>query len=150
MHTVVIRREVYERNPWIARSLLDALTAARDLVYPQLHEVTALKAMLPWSVDRGRGHGGPDGRRLLALRHRGRTGPRSRRSCATPTSRGWLKRLLTPEELFVPETHDARARLSHSSKVMIGSRASRLSACHSASSPRSHGSTGSTSAVASR
>src|SRR6195256_1544107 len=33
MHTVVIRRDVYRANPWIAQSLLKAFTAAKRKVY---------------------------------------------------------------------------------------------------------------------
>lgn len=50
MHTVVIRREVYERDRWLAGSLLDAFTRAKQLVYPRLREATALKVSLPWTV----------------------------------------------------------------------------------------------------
>lgn len=50
MHTVVIRREVYDQHRWIVRSLLDAFTEAKDRVYPRLREVTALMSMLPWGV----------------------------------------------------------------------------------------------------
>ena len=48
MHTIVIRREVYERDRWIARSLLDAFVEAKAAVYAELAEVTALKYTLPW------------------------------------------------------------------------------------------------------
>jgi 4,5-dihydroxyphthalate decarboxylase len=51
MHTVVIRRDVYEQNRWIVRSLLDAFTEAKNRIYPRLHEVTALRSMLPWGVN---------------------------------------------------------------------------------------------------
>jgi 4,5-dihydroxyphthalate decarboxylase len=50
MHTVVIKREVYERDPWIAVSLLEAFTRAKEAMYGDLLEVTALKNSLPWSV----------------------------------------------------------------------------------------------------
>jgi 4,5-dihydroxyphthalate decarboxylase len=50
MHTLVLRRAVYERHPWVARSLLDAFTDSKRLAYPELLEVTALKTMLPWGV----------------------------------------------------------------------------------------------------
>lgn len=105
MHTVVIRREVYERQPWVARSLQDALTAARDLVYPQLHETTALKQMLPWTVD--------EAEETVAL-----MGPdfwpygidANRTTLETflrySFEQGLAHRLLSPEDLFVPESHD--------------------------------------------
>lgn len=48
MHVIVIRREVYEQNRWIAQSLLKAFLAAQREVYNDLHETAALKSMLPW------------------------------------------------------------------------------------------------------
>jgi 4,5-dihydroxyphthalate decarboxylase len=48
MHVVVLRRDVYERNPWIAQSLLKAFTAARDDAVQRLFETTALRVALPW------------------------------------------------------------------------------------------------------
>ena len=105
MHTVVIRREVHEQHPWVARSLLDALTAARDAVYPQLHEVTALKAMLPWSVTEAEETVdlmGPDFWPYGIEPNRTTLETFLRYS----HEQGLAKRLLTPEELFVPETHE--------------------------------------------
>jgi hypothetical protein len=48
MHTVVIRRELHERSPWIAPSLCKAFLAARDLAYDRLRDTTALPYMLPF------------------------------------------------------------------------------------------------------
>lgn len=48
MHVVAIRRDVYEANPWVAQSLYKAFTAAQKLAYDDLHEIAALKVMLPW------------------------------------------------------------------------------------------------------
>ncbi|WP_236791041.1 ABC transporter substrate-binding protein [Amycolatopsis sp. GM8] len=48
MHTVVIRRAVYERDPWIARSLVKAFTESLRLAYEDLKHRNALKVMLPW------------------------------------------------------------------------------------------------------
>ncbi len=48
MHTIVIRRDVYEKNPWVAQSLHKAFTAAKAEAYEDLFESAALKCMLPW------------------------------------------------------------------------------------------------------
>ncbi len=48
MHVVVMRREVYEANRWIAQSLTKAFIEAQRLTYQDLRETAALKAMLPW------------------------------------------------------------------------------------------------------
>jgi len=47
MHTVVIRREVYEANRWIAQSLTKAFIEAQKMTYEALNETAALKTMLP-------------------------------------------------------------------------------------------------------
>ena len=47
MHTVVIRREVYEANRWIAQSLTKAFIEAQKMTYDALNETAALKTMLP-------------------------------------------------------------------------------------------------------
>lgn len=48
MHVIVIRREVYETNRWIAQSLYKAFLEAQRLTYADLNENVVLKAMLPW------------------------------------------------------------------------------------------------------
>jgi 4,5-dihydroxyphthalate decarboxylase len=50
MHTVVIRRDLYEKNPWVAQSLYKAFIAAKQEAWADLHEMAALKTMLPWLV----------------------------------------------------------------------------------------------------
>lgn len=50
MHTVVIRREIYEKHPWVARSLYDAFVKAKQYAYRELYETDALKISLPWVV----------------------------------------------------------------------------------------------------
>ena len=51
MHTVVIRRDLYEQNRWIAQSLFKAFVEAQKIVYEDLHQTAALKLMLPWLID---------------------------------------------------------------------------------------------------
>lgn len=48
MHTIVLRRDLHERSPWVAQSLLKAFRRAQQLTYADLLETAALKAMLPW------------------------------------------------------------------------------------------------------
>jgi 4,5-dihydroxyphthalate decarboxylase len=48
MHTIVIRRDVYERNRWVAQSLQKAFVQAQRRTYEDLYVTAALKAMLPW------------------------------------------------------------------------------------------------------
>ena len=48
MHVVVIRRDVYEANRWVAQSLMKAFLQAKEIAYHDLYETAALKTMLPW------------------------------------------------------------------------------------------------------
>jgi 4,5-dihydroxyphthalate decarboxylase len=50
MHAIVMRRDVYERYPWAAKSLFDAFEQAKQWAYEQLVEIDALKITLPWVV----------------------------------------------------------------------------------------------------
>jgi len=48
MHTVVIRRAVYQANRWVAQSLFKAFMEAQRRLYRELAEAHAYRAMLPW------------------------------------------------------------------------------------------------------
>ncbi len=50
MHTVVIRRDLYEKNRWIAQSLYKAFVQAQRKTYEHLNTTMALTSMLPWQV----------------------------------------------------------------------------------------------------
>jgi 4,5-dihydroxyphthalate decarboxylase len=50
MHTVVIRRDVYRANPWVAQSLYKAFAAAKAKAFEMYQQTAALPAMLPWLV----------------------------------------------------------------------------------------------------
>lgn len=106
MHTIAIRREVYEENRWIAMSLYKAFAEAQRIAYEELYETAALRTMLPWmigeieEVRRDMGHdwwpyGFEPNRATLDtfLRYH--------------YEQGLSKRRLTPDELFVPETQEA-------------------------------------------
>jgi 4,5-dihydroxyphthalate decarboxylase len=51
MHTVVVRRDVLARDPWIAAELYTAFKAARDLAVNHLYDTDALMLSLPWLLD---------------------------------------------------------------------------------------------------
>lgn len=51
MHVLVLRREVYERDRWMARSLFAAATGAKRLVEERLAETAAMATMLPWGYE---------------------------------------------------------------------------------------------------
>lgn len=106
MHTIVLRREVYEANRWTARSLYKAFAAAQRKTYDDLANTAALKVMLPWlmaHVEDARREMGDDwwayglepNRRVLEtfLRYHHEQGLSPRR--------------LSPDELFAPETLEA-------------------------------------------
>ncbi len=48
MHLVVIRRDVYERHPFVATSLYKALGAAKSLAVAKMRSGASLRYMLPW------------------------------------------------------------------------------------------------------
>ncbi|MDB5534710.1 MAG: transporter substrate-binding protein [Hyphomicrobiales bacterium] len=106
MHTVAIRREVYEANRWIAQSLFKAFCEAQRRTYHDLQETAALKAMVPWlshDIEEARREMGDDywsygfenNRSVLD------TFLRYHHEC------GLSPRLLKAEELFAPETLEA-------------------------------------------
>lgn len=48
MHVLVIRREIYDKNPWIARSLYKAFCDAKDHAIKNMHISNTLSCTLPW------------------------------------------------------------------------------------------------------
>jgi 4,5-dihydroxyphthalate decarboxylase len=50
MHVVVVRRDVYERYPWVAQSLTKALGLAKKQAMANLYDSSALRFMLPWLI----------------------------------------------------------------------------------------------------
>jgi 4,5-dihydroxyphthalate decarboxylase len=50
MHVLAIKREVYEKHPFIATSLYNACCESRALAIAKMRDVGALRYMLPWLV----------------------------------------------------------------------------------------------------
>ncbi len=51
MHTLALKRTVYEKHPWLAVSLYKAFCKARDLARHWLYDTDALPVTLPWVID---------------------------------------------------------------------------------------------------
>jgi 4,5-dihydroxyphthalate decarboxylase len=103
MHVVVIRRDVYERDRWVAQSLYKAFSAAQRESYADLSETAALKTMLPWltaHVEEARREMGDDFWPYGLDRNRHTLATFLRYS----HEQGLAAQRLTPEELFAPET----------------------------------------------
>jgi 4,5-dihydroxyphthalate decarboxylase len=103
MHVVVLRREAYERDRWIARSLYRALVEARAEAMSGLDETAALRYLVPWlasEVERTREILGPD------YWSYGLAG--NEKTLATligySHAQGLARRAYAPAELFAPET----------------------------------------------
>jgi 4,5-dihydroxyphthalate decarboxylase len=49
MHLVAIRRDVYEKHPFVAKSLYKAFCQAKDLTFDKMLNKGAPMSMLPWA-----------------------------------------------------------------------------------------------------
>lgn len=103
MHTVAIRREVYEANRWVAQSLYKAFAEAQRRTYADLQETAALKTMLPWLTAHLE-----DARKEMGNDFWPYGLDRNRKTLETflryHFEQGLSKRRLTPDELFAPES----------------------------------------------
>lgn len=101
MHTVVIKRSVHERHPWIARSLTKALNQSLEHAYEDLMRRNALKVMLPWLQEHLR-----ETTEVLGDRYWDYGLEPNRKVLETflrySHDQGLANRELRPEELFVP------------------------------------------------
>jgi 4,5-dihydroxyphthalate decarboxylase len=106
MHTIALRRDVYEANRWIAQSLQKAFIQAQARTYADLKESAALKAMLPWlnhHVEEAIAEMGEDYWPYGFERNRATLDTFLRYH----HEQGLSKRRLAPEELFAPESLEA-------------------------------------------
>jgi 4,5-dihydroxyphthalate decarboxylase len=106
MHVVVIRDDVLERFPWVARNLYEAFERARQLALAELGQTAALAAMLPWlpaEFERTRTVLGDDywPYGVEANRHVLETAVRYAHE------QGLIRRRFRIEELFAPSTLEA-------------------------------------------
>jgi 4,5-dihydroxyphthalate decarboxylase len=106
MHTVAIRRDVYEANRWVAQSLYKAFVEAQRSNYRDLCETAALKASLPWLTAHVE-----EARALMGDDYWPYGFGKNRNTLETflryHHEQGLSKRRLEPEELFAPEALEA-------------------------------------------
>jgi 4,5-dihydroxyphthalate decarboxylase len=103
MHTVAIKRSVYEKHPWVAMSLYKAFVQSQKRTYDDLYVTAALKTMLPWLTKHVE-----DARALMGEDFWPYGFEPNRKTLETflryHHEQGLSKTLLRPEELFAPET----------------------------------------------
>ena len=106
MHTLVIRREVYEQNRWVAQSLYKAFAESQRRAYDDLYVTAALKGMLPWLTAHVE-----DARALMGDDYWPYGFDANRKTLATflryHHEQGLSKTLRTPEELFAAEAMES-------------------------------------------
>jgi len=49
MHVMVIKRAIYEKDPWVAQTLYKAFCEAKDLCMRELYDTNILRVSLPWT-----------------------------------------------------------------------------------------------------
>ena len=105
MHIIAIRRDVYERDRWIAMNLMTAFEQAKAKMVERLSDITASRIPFPWMPDQFQ-----QMKQEFFPDHDywpyGIEGSRTTLETflAYCDEQGVTKRKMTPEELFVPET----------------------------------------------
>lgn len=102
MHALAMRREVYERNRWLARNLMNAFEEAKNRSLQRALDVTASHFVLPWVADLAR-----DAQAMLGTDF-WPYGVQANRVtleafCNFAFEQGVAHRPMQPDELFVPE-----------------------------------------------
>lgn len=103
MHTLVIRRDVHESSPWVARRLYDAFARASEIAQEELYDSDALRVSLPWLL-----HHVEESRELFGDPYWWRHGLEANRPTWEAIGRyvfeqGLSPRPVRPEELFLPD-----------------------------------------------
>ena len=102
MHVIVIRQDVYEADPWVAKSLYKAFCDARDIAMHGLYDTDALHLSLPFLIDHIEeayrhfgndffSYGLADNRNTVAA------------LCQYLFEQGQAQRLVDPDELFATD-----------------------------------------------
>ncbi|KIX04832.1 uncharacterized protein Z518_05703 [Rhinocladiella mackenziei CBS 650.93] len=104
MHVVALKREVYETNPWVAKTLQKAFATSLDIAYEAILERGALRYILPWLE-----HHVEKTKTLMGQERWWQDGFVENRHVLDKFleysfNQGLAKRRFTPEELFAPNT----------------------------------------------
>ncbi len=106
MHTIAIRRPVYERNPWIAQNLYKAFHAARTSSLARIFDRQASRLFVPWIAEYAE-----ETRKVLGKDFFPYGIDENRRTLEVYLKwcfeQGIARRQLKPEDLFAPETRTA-------------------------------------------
>jgi 4,5-dihydroxyphthalate decarboxylase len=106
MHVVVVRRDVYDANPWVAQSLTKALHLAKRQAMASLYDSSALRFMLPW-LNQDLEHA----KALMGEDYWSYGLEENTETLATflryHHEQGLSRRLYEPAELFAPESTEA-------------------------------------------
>jgi 4,5-dihydroxyphthalate decarboxylase len=110
MHTVIIRRDIYKENPWIAMNLFKAFCEAKDVAMRALKQTHVLGVALPWiqdEIERTQKTLGADWwpYGVAKNRHVLETFLRYHHE------QGISEKLMTIEDLFAPETLDEEFKI---------------------------------------
>jgi 4,5-dihydroxyphthalate decarboxylase len=103
MHTVVVRADVLEKHPWVARSLYKAFVVAKDLAWRELEEESAPSTMLPFQrehLTQAIGLMGPDPWQYGLEPNE----PVLSRFLELAASQGLIPESITCQSLFAPST----------------------------------------------
>ncbi|HEX9396797.1 MAG TPA: 4,5-dihydroxyphthalate decarboxylase [Burkholderiales bacterium] len=103
MHMVVLRREVYERNRWIAMNLFQAFHAAKERSLERLREIGLSHVPLPWLPETTRAWREAMGEDFWPYGIEPNR-PTLEAFLQYAYEQGVCRRHLAPEELFAPET----------------------------------------------
>jgi 4,5-dihydroxyphthalate decarboxylase len=105
MHLIGIRRSLYEKHPWLAVNVYNAFVEAKRLCAAEQAEIGHLATTLPWPVAAY-----DDARRLMGDDFWSYGAAANARELDAITrysfDQGLSERLLSPDELFAPSSHE--------------------------------------------
>jgi 4,5-dihydroxyphthalate decarboxylase len=106
MHVIVIKRAIYDADPWVAQTLYKAFCAAKELCLRELYDTNILRVSLPWTSAEYE-----ETRQLMTADFWPYGLESNRKNLETLHGylfeQGLIRRRLDLDELFAPETAEA-------------------------------------------